>query len=787
MNRQIVRSWIIIVVSLLFNLICISSIGRLHIDSSTDAFIPQSHPVVATNEKIEERFGSLDSVVVSLYAPHSMVREEYLDLLSVLTRQIEALEGVEQASSLANLKHLEPSSEGVAVVPLYDGDIGRIEERIASWPSFYEGTFISEDHQVLSILIQTTREYNAGILLSSLKELLLPLEGLEFSLLGLPAITDEIERSLLRDLAMLAPVVALLIILVLYLFLRRISAVLLSLVPLVFSSSLTLGIMAWTGITVTMATMLVPILLLIIGSAYTVHIFSHFYQEYDGKHIEETLQDVVHTNTYPIIGAAATTAFAFLAQLSSPLVPFRTFGLLSFIGVVACAGSSLILLPALIRVVYQVKIPKPRKVSKSHSVFLVRFALKVSNKWGKLTITLFLLMIIIVLPLSYLSLQEGTNMLAFFRPSSTLVKMNNRYNQAMQGSFSLSVMITPPEGTATLSPNVLKTIEHAIETIEEEPTVGGVQSILPFIKRMNQLLGPAEGAIVETVEDEPVFDFFSGPLSSEASTTNPTATKQIERGGNGSYEIPSDPAKYGLSSEEELSHLIAQYLLLYSSSLDSFIDDPLEPDSTLFTILLKESHTETLRLISTKLPTLFPSTWNVEIGGGEAVSLALTDLVTKSQIISLFSSLIAVWILVLITLRSAKLATLALLPCLFALSSVFLAMALFSIKLDIVTSLIAALAIGIGVDYAIHLLSAFMRNKHSSEEIMMTTGKAILANAASVAVGFSGLLFSRFLPIANLGLLFCIAMIAASAAALLFLVALQVHLPNLFNTSRRKS
>jgi predicted RND superfamily exporter protein len=88
MNRQIVRSWIIIVVSLLFNLICISSIGRLHIDSSTDAFIPQSHPVVATNEKIEERFGSLDSVVVSLYAPHSMVREEYLDLLSVLTRQI---------------------------------------------------------------------------------------------------------------------------------------------------------------------------------------------------------------------------------------------------------------------------------------------------------------------------------------------------------------------------------------------------------------------------------------------------------------------------------------------------------------------------------------------------------------------------------------------------------------------------------------------------------------------------------------------------------------------------
>jgi len=172
MNRQIARSWIIIAVAILLTLICLSSIGHLHIDSSTDAFIPQSHPVVATNERIEERFGSLDSVVVSLYAPHSMVREEYLELLSVLTREIEALEGVKQASSLANLKHLEPSSDGVAVVSLYDGDIGRMEERIASWESFYEGTFISEDHQVLSILIQTTREYNATLLLSNLRELL---------------------------------------------------------------------------------------------------------------------------------------------------------------------------------------------------------------------------------------------------------------------------------------------------------------------------------------------------------------------------------------------------------------------------------------------------------------------------------------------------------------------------------------------------------------------------------------------------------------------------------------
>ncbi|MFA6732254.1 MAG: MMPL family transporter, partial [Sphaerochaeta sp.] len=184
------------------------------------------------------------------------------------------------------------------------------------------------------------------------------------------------------------------------------------------------------------------------------------------------------------------------------------------------------------------------------------------------------------------------------------------------------------------------------------------------------------------------------------------------------------------------------------------------------------------------IPTLFPPTWTVEIGGGEAVSLALTDLVTKSQVISLFSSLVAVWLLVLLTFRSAKLATLSMIPCIFALAAVFAAMAIFSIKLDIITSLLAALCIGVGIDYAIHLISAFQRNDQDFAAIMQTTGKAILANAASVALGFSGLLFSRFIPIANMGLLFSIGMISAALSALLLLGAIKVHYSSLI--TRRK-
>ncbi len=773
MERQRSRDLLIVTVFIVAAAVSLLGIGRLKVDSSTDAFIPAKAPVVETNNRIEEQFGSLDALVVSLYDEGGIINKENLAVIDSLTRKIETLDGVKQASSITNLKHLKPSEDGVDVVPLFEESINELEEHIASWPGFYEGTFLSEDRSSASILIQTQLDYNQAELLGSLRAILAPLDGLQGSILGLPVVTEQIRISLLADLAFLVPIVAALIMLVLYLFLRSFKATLLCLVPLIFSSSLALGIMSIAGITFTMATMLVPVLLLIVGSAYTIHIFSHFFEEYEKVGVDAALANVVKKNTYPILAAAATTAFGFLAQLSSPLLPFRTFGLLSFIGVAICAASSLLLLPALIRLVYKNPVRRQVRKQATRRGLWAGVGNTIANRYGKAVLIASLLILGIVLPLSYSQLEEGTNILAFFKDSSTLVQDTRSYNQRMQGSFSLSVMLKPSE--AVLLPGTLHIVEEAITVLEKENQVGGIQSILPFVKRMNQLLGPGEDARESNaMEPEPVFDFFSD-------TSYEMATEQLYEpsvelaGGMGKYEIPLNPAEYGLETEEQLASLIAQYLLLYSSSLDAFINDPLEPDALLITILLKDSDTKTLRHLTALIPTLFPQSWSVEIGGGEAVSLALTDLVTKSQVISLFSSLLAVWLLVLFTFKSAKLATLSLIPCLFALASVFSVMAIFHIKLDIITSLLAALCIGVGVDYAIHLIAAFQRNDQDVASVMQTTGKAILANAASVALGFSGLLFSRFVPIVNMGLLFSIAMLSAALSALLILGAIKIH------------
>ncbi len=773
----------IIVLSLILCIAGLMGIPYLHIDSSTDAFIPHDDPVAKTNEEIEAVFGALDAIVVSVKSPTTMMTDENLRILADLTKQIEAIDGVKQASSIANMKHLEPSASGVEVVTMYDGDLDVLRERIDSWSSFYRGTLISDDEKTAAILVQLTLNADDPTLLADIRAILAGVDGLKTSVLGLPVVTEEIRLSLLSDLAFLIPIVATLLILILFFFLRSVKATILSLVPLIFSSSLALGIMALFKITFTMATMLVPVLLLIVGSAYTIHIFSHFFEEYEGGDPGPILSVVVKRNIYPIAAAAATTASGFLAQLSSPLGPFRTFGVLSFFGVVICATSSLVLLPALIRLMYT-KAPKRREQEVRSSSIIVGKTVALVTRWGKPILVISFLILVIFLPLSYSKLGNGTNMLSFFRPSTALVKDTRQFSADMQGSFSLSVMVTPT-GAKTLAPSTLKTLEAAIDTISEDPYIGGVQSIIPFIKRMNQLLGPGDDMVSDAPQEEVSFDFFSMDMGFGDVDEAYDDQWVGDAGGQGLYEIPSDPARYGLSTEDDLAALIAQYLLLYSSSLDAFINDPLEPDATLFTVLLKESDDKRLAALTAMIPTLFPAEWEVKIGGGEAVSLALTNLVTRSQIISIFSSFIAVWLLVLLTFRSPKLATISLIPCLFALTAVFSAMVLFSIKLDIVTSLLAALCIGVGIDYAIHLLAAFGREDRDLPYILHTTGKAILANAASVALGFAGLIVSRFTPIMNLGLLFCIAMVAASLSALLILPALKIHYPSLVKPRRK--
>jgi hypothetical protein len=424
----------------------------------------------------------------------------------------------------------------------------------------------------------------------------------------------------------------------------------------------------------------------------------------------------------------------------------------------------------------------------------------------------------------------GTDTVKFFTPNSRVVKDITIFNEELSGSNFLSVMITAPAPGDILDPEFLSRVEDFENFIAKESNnVKKVQTIVPSIKRINKLMNQdTVPYAISSVTDEPAsFDFFSGDgifgddsWSPDAGESDPVSENEtlfyeeaksllgysemaemlqesyLNAGNNISIEefissflalenfqgeafneIPIDPEKYGFSTHGELKNLIAQYLVLYSGNLDMIINDSLEPDKTLITIQLADISQKNQNILMDNIESFWDyyltDDWSYVIGGGATLQYVLSNLVTRSQYISLIAALAVVWIIVTAMFRSPLAGLIGLVPVFFALAGIFLFMILFQFNLDIITSLLASLAIGIGVDYAIHIMNAYKRNINEGENclniVYRTTGKAVFINAVSVAVGFLSLTISQFIPIRQMGILFAVSMVFACMASLIVL------------------
>lgn len=129
--------------------------------------------------------------------------------------------------------------------------------------------------------------------------------------------------------------------------------------------------------------------------------------------------------------------------------------------------------------------------------------------------------------------------------------------------------------------------------------------------------------------------------------------------------------------------------------------------------------------------------------------------------------------------RSLRIAALAIVPNLAAAALILGLMGWLGIDLDIVTVTIAAITLGIGVDDTIHythrFVDEFARDRDDRGAIARShrsVGRAMIYTSVAIALGFSILALSSFIPTRSFGLLTGCAMVFALAANLTLLPAL---------------
>jgi hypothetical protein len=163
------------------------------------------------------------------------------------------------------------------------------------------------------------------------------------------------------------------------------------------------------------------------------------------------------------------------------------------------------------------------------------------------------------------------------------------------------------------------------------------------------------------------------------------------------------------------------------------------------------------------------------VTGQPIINVSFCNSTIRNQFKSLIVAFIILFFILMVSFRSLSTSAKALVPSMFMLAGAVGIMGAASIPLDISTSMIAAIALGIGVDYAIHFL---WRRRRRGESLAVTTAKvgpSIASNALQVSAGFAVLALSDMVPMQRFGLLVAVTMILSAVATFILLPALRAE------------
>jgi predicted RND superfamily exporter protein len=240
------------------------------------------------------------------------------------------------------------------------------------------------------------------------------------------------------------------------------------------------------------------------------------------------------------------------------------------------------------------------------------------------------------------------------------------------------------------------------------------------------------------------------------------------------YEIPTDPAKYGRTSKDELASIVKGFLTLLSGNISSYANDPLSPTAIKTTVQLRTvgniDSGRAIERINEYIADNFPDNIRTTVGGTAMVEASLNRLVVDSQLISVVVSLLIVLVIITFSYKSFVAGIYGIIPLGIAILGYFAVMGFLGIKLNIGTALVASLAVGIGVDYVIHFMETykaeFKLGGNYLERTFKTSGMAIIINAVSVGAGFLVMTFSRFKILNELGTLVTLTMFISALVSL---------------------
>jgi len=725
--------------------LAVGQMRHLHIETDVDAMLPKHSDAYLNKQILEDRFGSSDLVIIGIInEKDGIYTPENLALVQELTDWLGEQElfrtlSLNDLLSLATIKDIKGTEDGLDVELFMDGvpetqeGIHQLKQRMHDF-AIYEDVIVSKDGTGTIFAVRPlpdSRDKYADIY-ELVQKKVTELEGRyhnnKFFVSGRPVIEGVFGMYMPEEMKRMQPMIMILLVLLLYVSFRTTRGVLLPLIGVLMAEIWTLGTMAALGINIYTITTMLPILIMAIGIADAVHFLSRerllAHQDHF-KERKERVIEVMHELWKPMVMTSVTTGVGFLSMLSSDLPPIREFGVFAAVGIVYALLISMLLFPAALMILKDQPAKGQRKPMFSH---YVDWSSQVILNYPKQIMAFFLvLMIISVVGLTKLTVDAS--MIEQFKPNDPLRQADMALNQHFSGTTSLDIMIDTGKKDGLLEPEFLQHLVDLQTEIEKDPVVGDTSSIAEFLVMMNQALHA----------DDPAY-----------------------------HVVPAS------------SELAAQYLLLYSFSgapddFETFMTGDYRHAHV--RINMKTDGTEAvarlLENLGEKTSVWFPESegFKVEWAGTGFTLHRLAEMIISGQIASLLLSVLSIFLLCWWMFKRLRVAFIAMIPVSLAVTVNYGTMGSFGIPLDIATALTGAMALGIGVDFAIHYLHRYHEEQvanHSDVESVLNTnrsvGHAILFNTIVVVGGFLVLLSAALYPQMKLGALIAATMVVCYLA-----------------------
>ena len=741
------RGSILLILTLVLMVGSVIGIRRVHINTDFTVFMPSQSAQLPLVQKMTDLFGDTNQL---LFLVQSDGSPEDLLALAAATRHFDLINGVQSAQFPIPQAFLQPSptvpGDGSSNTPAQSPDqsdrpaqhgpinpAARLQgagwnERLAMLQTLTGQNPLSpraggEFWVTIRISLDDSAA-NPGQIIGDIEAQAKSLNR-DFLLSGEPYLQGKVYHYVQTLLVFLPPAAILLLLLVFRFRIGSTKATLLSMVPAVLGGLFTLGSLSWVSGTISIMSVLVPVFIIVLGSADGLHVTSHVMDRLaEGTSNARAVASTLEAVGVPIIMTSITTMAGFLSLLLIDSPAIREMGIAAAWGIALAGLATWIVLP-----IFLLKLkPLNRRVKKSAGFVL----LGLRSIQGKPAILLTLILIGVSIPGIY-RVRADFSMLSMYKENTDVRRTIEKTSEILGGAIPVTLLFETPD-------------------IFDSRTS---QAVLDFQARASQA-----GIATNSMSLYQAVDAFWTMIG-------------------GSQELPENPGARTMllgGLEQFNPQLIRSFYSDAGYGRAFFFLPDLSTETLDGFLAIAESvsaeHGVSLQPVSTVF-----------------AMKEMNDRIIEQQFYSLLLALVLVIVLSSLTQKSIKLGLLSGLPIGITLVALFGFMGFTGIELSVVSGIMTGLTVGVGIDYAIHYISLYRyaknqasgghstaenqtENQHPAAQALDYVATPILANALGLAIGFSAMNLSPFRIHVTLSLLMWVTMVLSAFLTLSLLPTL---------------